>query len=516
MACETCTCTFRLFLIPIHIAVHVQSLQAGDAVPRPGVRVSRVGDAVPRPGVRVSRVGDAVPRPGVRVSRVGDAVPRPGDGAALVEAAAEGDVDVVASLLERGADVNSSKDEEGRTPLVAGCGSGSTELVKLLIERGAHVNMRADITTEEGSGFITPLCMALMEGHDEVAALLIEHGADVNAVGVEGKVGEVTGSLTPLMLAAGEGLQHATKLLLERGAEVDKETERSGGGESKSVTVLMLADTAEVATLLLDHGAQVDFQASHGGHTALMWAIEEGHYEVAELLPECGAQVDLQDSDGRTALMWAVKKHEANTVRLLIQHKASIDIQTKRGETALDLARENSLTDIAELLTSPTTALAVETPAESESVAYKTTPPEPYDLMMTLTSMFQAKIDTLTNRMDNFDSRLTRVESTGAISNNPAPQQEEDPAPPDLAEAHRILKPLAHEWENIGMYLRIPEHEIEVIKIEERGVLRNCLRELLKVWLRGVATPPSWWALAEAVGEVDGRVAREITDRHTR
>ena len=460
VACGTCTCTFRLFLIPIHIAVHIQSLQAGH-------------------------------------------------GARLVEAAAEGDVDLVASLLERGADVNSSKDERGFTPLLAGCRSGSTELVKLLIERGADVNMRAG----GASVFITPLCVALSEGHEEVAALLIEHGADVNhALGAETNEGEDTFSATPLVLAAMQGLQHATKLLLERGAEVDKETKMSVDGESISVTALMCAATAEVATLLLDHGAQVDFQGSHGGRTALMGA---------------SAQVDLQESGGRTALMCAVVNNEANLVRLLIQRKASIDIQTKRGETALDLAREKGFTDIIELLNNPVSTLAVETPAEvteseSESVACKTTPPEPHDLMTTLSSTLQAQFDTLSNRMDNFDSRLTRVESTGAISNNPAPQQEDptppdlDSAPPVLAEAHRILKPLASEWVNIGMYLRIPEHEIKAIKIEERGVLRNCLRELLIVWLRRVAPPPSWRALAEAVGEVDERVAREITDRHTR
>ena len=273
-------------------------------------------------------------------------------------------MDLVASLLERGADSN-SKDERGRTPLLAGCRSGSTELVKLLIERGADVNMRGDVTTGGESGFITPLCMALAAGHEEAGALLIEHGADVNALGMEGKVEERTISATPLMLAAMKGLQHATKLLLERGAEVDKETEASRGGESKSFTALMFAATAEVAKLLLDHGAQVDFQASHGGRTALMQESVRGRYEVAELLLECGAQVDLQDSEGKTALMYAVEKDEnipdkdaVGLARLLLQHGANPQLEDREGNTALALALYQGDKELIELLSDPAKASA--------------------------------------------------------------------------------------------------------------------------------------------------------------
>ena len=270
-------------------------------------------------------------------------------------------MDLVASLLRLGADVNSSKNERGGTPLVAGCRSGSTELVKLLIEHGADVNMRAVTTTY----VFTPLGMALSEGHEEVAVLLIEHGADVNALGTEGTEGELTVSLTPLMLAAGNGLQHATKLLLERGAEVDKETEVSSGGESKSYRALMYASTAEVATLLLDYSAQVDFQASHVGLTALMVASTHGRYEISELLLERGAQVNLQDSQGRSALMYAVVKDEripdkdaVGQARLLLQHGANPQLEDREGNTALAFAVDRGDKELIELLTDPAKASA--------------------------------------------------------------------------------------------------------------------------------------------------------------
>ena len=287
-------------------------------------------------------------------------------GEVLVAAALQGDVNLVASLLERGAEVNSSKDEGGHTPLVAGCDSGSTELVKLLIERGADVNMRADLSTGGESVVITPLCMALYKCHEEVAALLIEHGTDINALGLEVKEGEVTVSAIPLMQATAMGLQHATKLLLECGAEVDKEAEQSRGeGESVSFTALMIAPTADVAKLLLDHGAQVDFQGSHGGRTALMLASDQGRYEVAELLLERGAQVDLQDSAGGTALIYAVLKDEANPdkdaaglARLLLQHGANPQLEDRQGSTALAFAVDQGDKELIELLSDPAKASA--------------------------------------------------------------------------------------------------------------------------------------------------------------
>ena len=272
-------------------------------------------------------------------------------------------------LLERGADVNMKSENSGNTfkwlDIASTLEQSNQKAAAQLIKQLADINLGADTATEEGSGVITPLGMALDQGHEEVAALLIEHGADVNAVGIEQKMGELTVSATPLMQAAWKGLQLATKLLLERNAEVDKETEVSLQGKSISVTALMYAATAEEAKLLLDHGAQADFQASHGGLTALMVATIQGRYEVAELLLERGAQVDLQDSEGMTALMRAVVKDEAypdrdavGLARLLLQHGANPQLEDREENTALAHAVEQWDTELIELLTDPAKASA--------------------------------------------------------------------------------------------------------------------------------------------------------------
>ena len=276
--------------------------------------------------------------------------------------------EIAALLIEHGADVNAVglegevKDNTASlTPLTVAAGQGLQHATKLLLECGAEIDTKSEII---GITF-TPLGMALYLSYEEVAVVLIEHGADINAVGAKHKVGEVTISGTPLMLAAGKGFQHATKLLLERGAEVDREAEAENEGKSISATALMSPDSAEVAQLLLEYGAEIDFQGSRGGCTALIAASGQGCYEVAEFLLERGAQVDLQDSNGKTALMYAVVKDDdipdkdtVGLARLLLQHGANPQLEDGKGKTALALAVEHWDTELIELLSDPAKASA--------------------------------------------------------------------------------------------------------------------------------------------------------------
>ena len=155
-----------------------------------------------------------------------------------------------------------------------------------------------------------------------------------------------------------------TQLNCSWSAEVDKETEVSHQGEPLSFTPLTHAATAVVATLLLDHGAQVDFQISHGGLTALMSASIQGRYEVAELLLERSAQVTSR-TKGKTALMCAVVKDEANPdkdavglARLLLQHGANPQLEDGKGNTALARTMEQGDKELIELLSDPAKASA--------------------------------------------------------------------------------------------------------------------------------------------------------------
>lgn len=90
----------------------------------------------------------------------------------LIRAAEDGDVSLISSLLDEGADVNRVVD--GRfpwTPLMHAASNGRTECVKLLLERGADPD-------HQDLDFDCAIAIAARGGHWDIVKLLVEHKAD--------------------------------------------------------------------------------------------------------------------------------------------------------------------------------------------------------------------------------------------------------------------------------------------------------------------------------------------------
>jgi len=86
----------------------------------------------------------------------------------LHDAAKEGDLVTIKSLIAEGFDVNTVDNNE-MTPLHLAAQIGYKEIAEILILKGANVNAK----TKSGT---TPLHSAAREGHKEVEDLLIKHG----------------------------------------------------------------------------------------------------------------------------------------------------------------------------------------------------------------------------------------------------------------------------------------------------------------------------------------------------
>ena len=89
-------------------------------------------------------------------------------------AAHEGQVETVASFVDKGADLEAKDNAVGMTALLSATTRDRTEVVKLLLAGGADVNA----TVRDGK---TALMLAAYIGFPEKAQLLLEAGADVNA-----------------------------------------------------------------------------------------------------------------------------------------------------------------------------------------------------------------------------------------------------------------------------------------------------------------------------------------------
>ena len=98
----------------------------------------------------------------------------------------------------------------------------------------------------------------------------------------------------------------------------------------------------EIATLLLQRGANVDKHDGKHRWTPLMRASDKGHERMVHLLVDFGANIDLQDTDGWTALFWAVSHNQiadsprsSAICKYLIDKGASLELKDKTGSTAL-------------------------------------------------------------------------------------------------------------------------------------------------------------------------------------
>ena len=76
----------------------------------------------------------------------------------------------------------------------------------------------------------------------------------------------------------------------------------------------------------------------------------------------------------------------------------------------------------------------------------------------------------------------------------------------------KFLLPEAKHWHNIGIMLGVSETTLEQIEADYHGDCQQCVREMIKSWLKQIDPPPSWKDLAESVREFNPSLAKKIVD----
>ncbi|XP_055005997.1 ankyrin-3-like [Boleophthalmus pectinirostris] len=252
---------------------------------------------------------------------------------ALHLASKEGHVEVVSELIKHGANVDAAT-KKGNTALHIASLAGQTDVVKELVTHGANVNAQSQ------NGF-TPLYMAAQENHLDVVQFLLDNGSSQSIATEDG--------FTPLAVALQQGHDQVVSLLLEN--------DTKGKVRLPALHIAARKDDTKAAALLLqnDHNADVESKmmvnrTTESGFTPLHIAAHYGNINVATLLLNRGAAVDFKARNDITPLHVASKRGNANMVRLLLERGAKIDARTKDGLTPLHCGARSGHEQVVEML----------------------------------------------------------------------------------------------------------------------------------------------------------------------
>jgi uncharacterized protein len=191
----------------------------------------------------------------------------------LTEAAKQGDLDTVISLINSGVDVNQIS-ANGTTALAHAAWRNDLAMLNyLLITAEAEVNIANDYGA-------TALYLAAENSDAALIEALLKAGALPNKGLLSGE--------TPLMAAANRG-------------------------------------RSEAANLLIEYGAKLNAVERHRGQNALMWATSEGYAQLVSLFINHGADVNARSNSGFTPLLFAARQAHANIVKLLLDDGANVD-----------------------------------------------------------------------------------------------------------------------------------------------------------------------------------------------
>lgn len=187
----------------------------------------------------------------------------PAVAAEVHEAAKNGDIAKLRSLLDKDHLLLYVRDEEGKTPLHWATGRGQLEAMRLLLD---VYHVEVNVRNQNGG---TALHVAASQAQPDAARLLLEHGAEVNA--------RTKNAATPLHFASFKGKKRGhievARILLENNADPNARMQNG----ATPLSMALYNNNAEIANLLREFGAQ-DMPAKGLGRLPVQGSWADDNY----------------------------------------------------------------------------------------------------------------------------------------------------------------------------------------------------------------------------------------------
>ncbi|XP_043944669.1 ankyrin repeat domain-containing protein 26-like isoform X7 [Protopterus annectens] len=273
----------------------------------------------------------------------------------LHKASSSGDLSKVKQLAKK-SDIN-QVDKENRTALHFACANGNVDIVAHLVEKKCNINV---CDSEKRSA----LMKAVQCEQDRCVSILLTNGADTTLKDIHGNTALHLACLIPTVSMATQ--------LLEHGADINA-TNKEG------FSPLILAVTKnhyEMAEFLLKRGANVN-SMDDSKRTSLMIAADNGQSNIVKLLLKYNADITIRDALGQTAEDYAVLKGHHGCSHLIIEHgtkkkslQSPLIFGTNKGKAVSMFSTPDHVADVGFVLGGP--AMEKEVPddiSQDESVS---------------------------------------------------------------------------------------------------------------------------------------------------
>jgi len=136
-------------------------------------------------------------------------------------------------------------------------------------------------------------------------------------------------------------------LLLPACAKSDSDNKEKSGIDKPKIDIhtAILTDNLEVIKQHIEAGSDLNEKEVFGGSTPLISAATFGKIEIAKVLIDAGADLNMVNNDGSTALHSAAFFCRVEIVQMLIDAKSDKTLKNKFGSTA----RESVMGSFAEI-----------------------------------------------------------------------------------------------------------------------------------------------------------------------